>query len=129
MTGDRIDHAGIVREAVPAQARLHQLERGRQAFARPGDDLKGLARDGFQIKFYDTLEEFYLAEALEYIDAWRQATDDFDCYSNSCNIFFVNQCSRIANASTFINLNCHGSEVHGMQEDVYSTDFPATIVS
>ncbi len=26
--------------------------------------------------FYDTLEEFYLAEALEYIDAWRQSTDD-----------------------------------------------------
>ena len=26
--------------------------------------------------FYDTLEDFYLAEALEYIDAWRQSTDD-----------------------------------------------------
>ena len=26
--------------------------------------------------FYDTLEEFYLAEALEYIDAWRQSTAD-----------------------------------------------------
>jgi len=25
---------------------------------------------------YDTLEEFYLAEALEYIDAWRQSTPD-----------------------------------------------------
>ena len=25
---------------------------------------------------YDTLEEFYLAEALEYIDAWRQSTAD-----------------------------------------------------
>ena len=26
--------------------------------------------------FYDTLEEFYLAEALEYITAWQQATAD-----------------------------------------------------
>jgi glucosamine-6-phosphate deaminase len=38
--------------------------------------VEGLARDGFTIRFYDTLEEFYLAEALEYIDAWRQATAD-----------------------------------------------------
>ncbi len=26
--------------------------------------------------FYDTLEDFYLAEALEYITAWNQSTDD-----------------------------------------------------
>ena len=38
------------------------------------DDLLGLARPGFAVKFYDTLEDFYLAEALEYINAWRQAT-------------------------------------------------------
>ena len=31
------------------------------------DDLLGLSRDGFEIEFFDTLEEFYLAEALEYI--------------------------------------------------------------
>ncbi len=40
------------------------------------DDLAGLARPGFQVVFYGTLEEFYLAEALEYIHAWRQATAD-----------------------------------------------------
>ena len=39
-------------------------------------DLAGLAREGFAIRFYDTLEDFYLAEALEYITAWRQATPD-----------------------------------------------------
>jgi glucosamine-6-phosphate deaminase len=38
--------------------------------------LAGLEREGFAIRFYDTLEAFYLAEALEYIDAWRQATAD-----------------------------------------------------
>ncbi|MBN1852870.1 MAG: glucosamine-6-phosphate isomerase [Pirellulales bacterium] len=40
------------------------------------DDLQGLSRDGFTVKFYDTREDFYLAEALEYIDAWRQATEE-----------------------------------------------------
>lgn len=38
------------------------------------DDLLGLARPGFEVRFYDTLVEFYLAEALEYITAWKQAT-------------------------------------------------------
>lgn len=40
------------------------------------DDLMGLARDGFEIEFFDTLEEFYLAEALEYITAWQAASDN-----------------------------------------------------
>ena len=39
------------------------------------DDMLALSRDGFKVVFYDTLEDFYLAEALEYISAWRQATD------------------------------------------------------
>jgi glucosamine-6-phosphate deaminase len=37
-------------------------------------DIAQLSRPGFKVRFYDTREEFYLAEALEYIDAWRQAT-------------------------------------------------------
>lgn len=39
-------------------------------------DLARLSRPGFQVILYDTLEDFYLAEALEYIDAWRASTDD-----------------------------------------------------
>lgn len=39
-------------------------------------DMLGLSRDGFRVVMYDTLEEFYLAEALEYIEAWRQSTPD-----------------------------------------------------
>ena len=39
-------------------------------------DLLKLSRPGFTVLLYDTLEEFYLAEALEYFDAWRQSTDD-----------------------------------------------------
>ena len=39
-------------------------------------DLEQLSRPGFKVVMYDTLEDFYLAEALEYIAAWRQATAD-----------------------------------------------------
>jgi len=39
-------------------------------------DLRQLSRPGFKVVMYDTLEDFYLAEALEYIAAWRQATAD-----------------------------------------------------
>jgi glucosamine-6-phosphate deaminase len=35
-----------------------------------------LSRPGFKVVLYDTLEDFYLAEALEYIEAWKQSTDD-----------------------------------------------------
>src|SRR5689334_1784442 len=38
------------------------------------DDLVGLSRPGFAVSMYDTLEDFYCAEALEYIEAWQQAT-------------------------------------------------------
>lgn len=38
--------------------------------------LGGLARPGFDVRFYDTVEEFYAAEALEYIEVWRQASPD-----------------------------------------------------
>ena len=36
----------------------------------------GLSRPGFKVVFYDTLEDFYCAEALEYIEAWKQSTPD-----------------------------------------------------
>jgi glucosamine-6-phosphate deaminase len=39
-------------------------------------DLHQLSRPGFEVIFYDTLEEFYLAEALEYLHAWKKATAD-----------------------------------------------------
>lgn len=39
-------------------------------------DLLSLSREGFEVHVYDTLEEFFLAEAMEYIDAWKQSTPD-----------------------------------------------------
>lgn len=35
-----------------------------------------LSRPGFKVVMYDTLEDFYLAEALEYVTAWQQSTPD-----------------------------------------------------
>lgn len=40
------------------------------------DSLLGLSREGFQVHMHDTFEDFYLAQALEYIEAWRQSTPD-----------------------------------------------------
>jgi glucosamine-6-phosphate deaminase len=39
-------------------------------------DLARLSRPGFTVSIHDTLEDFYLAEALEYVHAWRQSTAD-----------------------------------------------------
>ncbi|MEO7676769.1 MAG: glucosamine-6-phosphate isomerase [Verrucomicrobiota bacterium] len=40
------------------------------------EQLLKLNRPGFKVVFYDTLEDFYCAEALEYISAWKQSTRD-----------------------------------------------------
>ncbi|MBQ6473821.1 MAG: hypothetical protein IJJ33_17675 [Victivallales bacterium] len=42
-------------------------------------DIEQLSRPGFKVVMYDTIEEFYLAEALEYIEAWKQSTPDNPC--------------------------------------------------
>jgi glucosamine-6-phosphate deaminase len=39
-------------------------------------DLVQLARPGFTVHLYDTLEELFTAEALEYVESWRQSTPD-----------------------------------------------------
>ncbi len=46
------------------------------AAALSADDLLTLSRPGFQVKFYETLEDFYLAEALEYVTTWAQASEE-----------------------------------------------------
>ena len=47
-----------------------------EAASISAEDLLNLSRPGFKVVFYDSLEDFYLAEALEYIHAWKQATPD-----------------------------------------------------
>lgn len=39
-------------------------------------DMEQMSRNGFKVVFYDTIEDFYLAEALEYITAWQRSTPD-----------------------------------------------------
>ena len=46
----------------------------RDAAALTANQLLQLSRPGFTIRVYDTLEAFYVAEALEYVAAWQQAT-------------------------------------------------------
>lgn len=38
-------------------------------------DIGELSRPGFTIHFYDTLEEFHVAEAMEYVRAWKESTE------------------------------------------------------
>ena len=54
------------------------LDRGiiEDAAKLTAEDILGLSRPGFEVVFYDTLDSFYLAEALEYLEAWRQATEE-----------------------------------------------------
>jgi len=40
------------------------------------EDMIKLSRPGFKVVFFNTIEEFYLAEALEYVSVWKQATAD-----------------------------------------------------
>lgn len=48
----------------------------RDAIALTPEAMVNLSRPGFQVVMYDTLEDFYLAEAMEYITVWRQSTED-----------------------------------------------------
>ncbi len=58
------DYTTLDSELIAEAARLTPAQLGR------------LSRDGFRVVLYDSLEDFYLAEALEYVTAWRQATAD-----------------------------------------------------
>ena len=58
------DYTTLDRELIDEAARLTP------------SDLMHLSRPGFNVILYDTLEDFYLAEALEYINAWRASSDD-----------------------------------------------------
>jgi len=39
-------------------------------------DIRNLSRPGFKINFFEDLDSFYLAEALEYIKCWKNSTSD-----------------------------------------------------
>lgn len=87
-----------------------------QAAARltPEKMLK-LSRPGFRVVFYDTLEDFYLAEALEYIAAWRQSTDDNPV--GICGpIGPTEQLPLVARLVNALDLNVRSAHFWGMDE-------------
>ena len=79
------------------------------------DDLIKLSRKGFQVVFYDTLEDFYLAEALEYIAAWNQATPN-DPAGICGPIGPTEQLPLVARLVNELNLDLRNAHFWGMDE-------------
>lgn len=79
------------------------------------EDMLGLSRPGFKVVFYDTIEDFYCAEALEYIEAWRQSTPDNPC--GICGpIGPTEQLPLVARIVNAMDLNLKNSHFWGMDE-------------
>jgi glucosamine-6-phosphate deaminase len=79
------------------------------------EDLLQLSRGGFRVRIYDTLQEFYCAEALEYIDAWRQATPD-DPAGICGPIGPTEQLPLVAQIVNATGLKLHNAHFWGMDE-------------
>jgi glucosamine-6-phosphate deaminase len=74
-----------------------------------------LSRPGFRVLFYDTLEDFYLAEALEYISAWKQSTEDSPV--GICGpIGPTEQLPLVARLVNDLDLNVRSAHFWGMDE-------------
>lgn len=79
------------------------------------EDLLALSRPGFRVTFYDTIEAFYCAEALEYIEAWRQATPDRP--AGICGpIGPTEQLPLVAQMVNALDLNLRHAHFWGMDE-------------
>jgi glucosamine-6-phosphate deaminase len=92
------------------------------------EDIQGLSREGFAVKMYDTIEDFYLAEALEYISAWQQGTEDQP--AGVCGpIGPTEQLPLVARLVNELNINLRHCHFWGMDEWVLEgrevpEDFP-----
>ena len=87
------------------------------------EDLEQLARPGFRIVMYDTEEDFYLAEALEYIDAWRQSTGARP--TGICGpIGPTEQLPLVARLVNTLDLDLHSAHFWGMDEWIGSDGKP-----
>jgi len=78
-------------------------------------DLLQLSREGFTVTFYDTLEEFYLAEALEYVEAFKQSTAD-DPAGICGPIGPTEQLPLVARIVNSLGLNVRDAHFWGMDE-------------
>jgi len=79
------------------------------------EQMLSLSRDGFRVVFYDTLEEFYLAEAMEYVTAWRRSTADNP--AGICGpIGPTEQLPLVARIVNDLNLSVRDAHFWGMDE-------------
>jgi glucosamine-6-phosphate deaminase len=79
------------------------------------EKLLKLSRPGFKVVFYDTLEDFYCAEALEYISAWKQSTPDNPV--GICGpIGPTEQLPLVARMVNALGLKLHSGHFWGMDE-------------
>src|SRR6266436_3937749 len=100
----------------------------RNAAALTPEKMAKLSRPGFKVMLYETLEEFNLAEALEYIIAWKQSTPDNP--AGICGpIGPTEQLPLVARIVNSIGLKLHDAHFWGMDEWVengkpVATDHP-----
>lgn len=87
----------------------------RDAAALTPEKMLKLSRPGFKVMMYDSLEEFYLAEALEYISAWKQSTPDNP--AGICGpIGPTEQLPLVARLVNDLNLSVKSAHFWGMDE-------------
>jgi len=87
----------------------------RDAAGLSARDLLQLARPGFTVRIYDTVQEFYTAEALEYVDAWRRSTPDNP--AGICGpIGPTEQLPLVASIVNCVGLKLHDAHFWGMDE-------------
>ena len=99
-----------------------------EAAALTATDLQGLGRPGFTVRIFDSLEEFYCAEALEYVEAWKQSTPDSP--KGICGpIGPTAQLPLVARIVNSIGLDLAGHDAHfwGMDEWVDDNGRPVGI--
>lgn len=98
----------------------------KEAAALTPEKILKLSRPGFKVVFYDTLEDFYCAEALEYIDAWKQSTDDNPV--GICGpIGPTEQLPLVARIVNAMGLKLHSAHFWGMDEwSINNKEVPPT---
>lgn len=98
----------------------------RDAAKLTAEDILQLSRPGFKVIFHDTLESFYLAEALQYIDAWQQATPSAP--TGICGpIGPTEQLPLVAQLVNSLNISLKNCHFWGMDEWYENgTEVPAT---
>ena len=87
----------------------------RDAAGLDARDLLELSRPGFRVRIYDTVQEFYTAEALEYVETWRRSTSDSP--AGICGpIGPTEQLPLVARIVNSVGLKLHDAHFWGMDE-------------